>query len=272
MTDALSVRDLRKRYGDREVLRGVDLAVPTGEIFALLGANGAGKTTTLECIEGLRSYNSGRIELSGTIGVQLQSASLPGHIRGREALNLFARWNGVRPDAAMLAALGSVDLWRKQYRTMSTGQKRRLHLALALLKNPDIVILDEPTAGLDVEGRIILHDYIRHLKQEGRTIILASHDMAEVEELCDRIAILRDGQVVFSGTTQELREQVGSRYRVRISTAGGTDEYTVDGDVAPGLISILEDYKKRNVTVRDVSADRGSLEEHLVRIAREEAS
>ena len=170
MTVALQVEGLRKSYGKKEVLKGIDLCVHKGNIFALLGVNGAGKTTTLECIEGLRKYDGGSIAINGRMGIQLQSASLPAHIKGMEAVHLFAKWNKAAVDPSMLAALGVNDLASKQYREMSTGQKRRLHLALALISDPDIVFLDEPTAGLDVEGRISLHEYIRTLKAQGKTL------------------------------------------------------------------------------------------------------
>ena len=173
MTNAIQVNGLRKSYGEKEVLKGIDLCVRRGDIFALLGVNGAGKTTTLECIEGLRKHDGGSISVNGSIGIQLQSAALPAHIKGMEAVRLFSKWNRTNADASMLAALGADSIANQQYQEMSTGQKRRLHLALALIRNPDIVFLDEPTAGLDVEGRISLHEYIRNLKGQGKTILLA---------------------------------------------------------------------------------------------------
>lgn len=269
MTDALQVKGLRKSYEKKEVLKGIDLRVRKGDVFALLGVNGAGKTTTLECIEGLRKYNSGNISVNGSVGIQLQSASLPAYIKGMEAVRLFAKWNKVSADASMLTALGIDHLANKKYREMSTGQKRRLHLALALISNPDIVFLDEPTAGLDVEGRIALHEYIRTLKNTGKTILLASHDMAEVENLCDSIAILKDGLIAFTGTVAELTEKVGTRYNVHIKTNRETKDFEVD-NIGPGLIAILQDYQKRNIVIQDIQVDRGSLEQHFVKIARED--
>ncbi len=266
MTEALQVKGLRKSYGKKEVLKGIDVRVRNGDIFALLGVNGAGKTTTLECIEGLRKYDGGSIFLNGSIGIQLQSASLPAHIKGREAIRLFAKWNKVSADPSMLAALGAESLANKQYQEMSTGQKRRLHLALALISNPDIVFLDEPTAGLDVEGRISLHEYIRTLKSKGKTILLASHDMAEVENLCDRIAILKDGLITFTGTVEELIEKIGTHYNVRVKTHRGEENFEVD-NIGTSLIAILQDYQKKNLVIQDIHVDRGSLEQHFVKIA-----
>ena len=268
MKEALRVQGLCKRYGGKEVLQGVDLQVPAGTIHALLGVNGAGKTTTLECIEGLRAFDSGEILVEGRIGIQLQSASLPAHIRGGEAVQLFSRWNSRSADHAMLATLGVDQLARKQYQAMSTGQQRRLHLALALIGDPDVLFLDEPTAGLDVEGRAALHGYIRRLKRRGKTILLASHDMTEVETLCDGIAILRDGRIAFSGTPQELTAVMGTQYNVRVSTASGTQTYQA-ADAAESLIAILEDYRKRGIAVQDIEVNRGTLEQHFLQFSAE---
>lgn len=269
MMDALQVKELRKSYGKKEVLKGIDLRIRKGEIFALLGVNGAGKTTALECIEGLRKYDSGSIAINGSMGIQLQSASLPAHIKGMEAVRLFAKWNKAVVDASMLAALGVNNLANKQYHEMSTGQKRRLHLALALISDPDIVFLDEPTAGLDIEGRISLHEYIRTLKAQGKTILLASHDMAEVENLCDNIAILKDGRIAFVGTVSELTKAVGKHYNICIKTSRGTESFEADS-IGERLISILKGYQEKNMDIQDIQVNRGSLEQHFVKIARGE--
>lgn len=269
MTHAVQVRNLRKSYGKNEALRGVDLDVGQGEVFALLGANGAGKTTALECIEGLRRYDGGSVSVRGRTGIQLQSASLPAHIRGKEAIRLFAKWNRTSPDRAMLAALGAEVLADKQYREMSTGQKRRLHLALALTGNPDILFLDEPTAGLDTEGRLSLHACIRALKGRGKTVLLSSHDMAEVESLCDGIAILLDGRIAFAGTVGELADRLGTRYSVRIKTNLGVEEFEVE-DIERELPAVLRSCREKNAAIKDIQVDRGSLERHFVRITKGE--
>lgn len=287
MSDALLVTGLHKNYGDHAVLKGVDFSVRRGEIFALLGSNGAGKTTTLECIEGLRRYDRGTITVNGRTGIQLQSASLPEHIRAMEAVRLFAGWNRTSADETMLSSLGIGELSGKQYYQLSTGQKRRLHLALALIRDPDILFLDEPTAGLDVEARISLHRQIRRLKEQGKTIILASHDMAEVETLCDRIAILAGGKIAFIGTVPELNEQVGRHYKitVRVERPGqtlseyreelfpenGTETYETyeSDDIAETLLSLLGQYKKDGTVISDIRVDRGSLEQHFMKIAKE---
>ena len=267
MKAAIQVDGLRKRYGSHTVLKGLQFEVMRGEIFALLGINGAGKTTALECIEGLRKYEDGRITVQGRMGIQLQSASLPAHMRPMEAVRLFAKWNRAPVDPAMLDALGIGGLANRPYGRLSTGQKRRLHLALALIGDPDVIFLDEPTAGLDVEGRVALHQLLGDLRAQGKTLCLASHDMAEVEGLCDRIAILRHGQIVFSGTVDALTEKVGSRYTVSIQTAQGQAQFETDR-IGDALLTSLEDYKRRGIAVQDIQIDRGTLEQHFLEIAR----
>ncbi len=267
MNLAIQIDRLKKSYGDHTVLKGVTFNVIKGEIFALLGVNGAGKTTALECMEGLRKYDSGSIVVNGRMGIQLQSASLPAHIKPMEAVRLFAGWNKAKIDDSMLAALGMNKLTKKQYVELSTGQKRRLHLALALISDPDIVFLDEPTAGLDVEGRIALHDQIRKLKAQGKTIILASHDMTEVESLCDRIAILNDGNIAFLGTVAELTAKIGKRYTLHIKTEQG-DESIESDNIGDTMLALLEGFKQRGIAVLDIQIDRGTLEQLFIEIAR----
>ena len=267
--DAIQVRGLKKSYGSHTVLKGLDVCVRQGEIFALLGVNGAGKTTTLECVEGLRSYDSGGVSIHGKTGIQLQSASLPEHIRAMEAVRLFSKWNKTVPADGMLDALGIRELAKKQYYQLSTGQKRRLHLALALTRDPDILFLDEPTAGLDVEGRVSLHAQIRKLKAQGKTIVLASHDMAEVESLCDRIAILNEGRIAFIGTPLQLGERVGKHYRITVQTEAGTEEYASE-NIGETLLALLVQYREKGVSISDIKVDRGSLEQHFMKIAKGE--
>ncbi|TCL58540.1 ABC-2 type transport system ATP-binding protein [Kineothrix alysoides] len=267
MSYAIQINRLKKNYGDHTVLKELNFDVKKGEIFALLGVNGAGKTTALECIESLRKYDSGSIVVNGRMGIQLQSASLPDHIKPMEAVRLFAKWNKTNIDYSMLEALGINELKKKMYTDMSTGQKRRLHLALALISNPDIVFLDEPTAGLDVEGRISLHDQIRKLKERGKTIILASHDMAEVESLCDRIAILNDGNIVFMGTVAELTSKIRKRYTLHIKTEQGDKSFESD-NIGNTMLTLLEDFKQRGINVLDIKIDKGTLEQHFIDIAR----
>lgn len=277
MNVAILIENLVKSYGTNTVIRDISFTANRGEIFALLGINGAGKTTTLECIEGIRKYDSGNITINGNIGVQLQSSSLPANIRAIEAYQLFCKWNKTKVNLELFNLFELAELKNKQYKEMSTGQKRRLHLALALIGDPDILFLDEPTAGLDVEGRVSLHSYIRKLKERGKTIIMASHDMAEVESLCDRIAILKDGKIAFNGTTDELTSEMGDQCRIHIKTQNPLQNaeyeqgywiFTCE-NIGDALLELLEMCKQTQNTVLDVKIERATLEQRFMDIARE---
>jgi len=282
---AIKIDNLVKSYAGNTVIKDISFSVKKGETFALLGTNGAGKTTTLECIEGIRSYDSGSITINGSVGVQLQSSSLPAHITSIEAFKLFCKWNKAHVNLKLLDTFGLQELKNKQYKEMSTGQKRRLHLALALINNPEILFLDEPTAGLDVEGRVSLHKKIRNLQEQGKTIIMASHDMAEVESLCHRIAIIRDGEIAFIGTVQELTCKVENQSRVYIKT---TNSFRLQGfkscnyegikqeyymftaiNIGDALLEILQAIKETENTIIDVRIERETLEKRFMDIAKE---
>ena len=267
MKYAIEVRGLEKKYGSKMVLKGLNFRIVKGEIFALLGVNGAGKTTTLECIEGLRKYDGGSIVVNGKMGIQLQSSSLPAHIKPMEAIKLFAKWNQTKIDDNMLKALNIKEIEKSQYLQLSTGQKRRLHLALSLISNPDIIFLDEPTAGLDVEGRLSLHEQILKLKSLGKTIVLASHDMAEVETLSDRIAILNSGKIVFCGIPSELTDRLGRKYFIHLKTRNREESFETD-TIEDTLISLLEECKQKHIQILDIKVDRGTLEQHFIEMAR----
>ena len=283
---AIEVSDLTKAYGENEVLHSISFNVKKGEIFGLLGINGAGKTTTLECLEGLLSYQAGQVRLHGTIGVQLQSTSLPEEIRAKEALELFARWNRVKLDWILVERLGITNFQNKVYKELSTGQKRRLHLALSLIQDPDILFLDEPTAGLDVEGRIALHEEIRSLKRRGKTIIMSSHDMAEVEELCDTIGVLRGGRLAFIGTPQEMTVTIKDSSKIYLylssslsgkeflycSFLGCDHKYQVfeSSHLREGLLELLQMISKENISLIDMKLERVSLEERFLALSKEE--
>lgn len=269
MNYAIQVSGLRKSYGNHIVLKGLDFQIEKGEVFSLLGVNGAGKTTSLECIEGFRKYDSGTIIVNGKIGIQLQSSSLPAHIKPMEAVKLFAKWNKSKIDYHMLNNLGIKEIEKKQYIQLSTGQKRRLHLALALISSPDIIFLDELAAGLDAEGRLSLHEQIRKLKSQGKTIVLTSHDMAEVETLCDRIAILSQGNIVFCGTTSELTDNIGKKYFIHIKTQLGDSTFETD-NIEDTLISLLGGLKQKEIHVLDIKIDSDTLEQHFIEMTRRE--
>ncbi len=285
MNPIINVKNLKKSYGQNHVLKGMSFSVEKGEVFALLGTNGAGKTTALECLEGIRKYDDGIITIHGKIGVQLQSSSLTQNMKVMEAIRLFTKWNGVAIDMKYLERLGVAQLKNKRYGELSTGQKRRLHLALAMIGNPDIVFLDEPTAGLDVEGRVSLHDEIRLMKSQGKTIIMASHDMAEVEELCDRIAILKDGEIAFIGTANELTEHMQGVHRIHIRFSAPLEMaqlvYSIYKNEERGyavfetdsledcLLELASLAKKHSIHIRDIKMENTTLEQRFMDIARE---
>ena len=286
MKNMIQVQELTKKYGDNTVLNGISFSVNQGEIFALLGANGAGKTTTLESIEGLRKYDSGSIEVNGKIGVQLQSSSLPDNIKAIEALTMFSKWNHAHVDYNIIAKLGIDNIKNKQYKELSTGQKRRLHLAISLIGDPDIIILDEPTAGLDVEGRVELHLLIKELKEMGKTIVISSHDMAEVEELSDRISILKDGLIVFTGTTFDLINSSNTSYKIQLKSTGlieisklivcsktnenqGYQNFETS-NLGEGLFELVSICKADEIDILDLQVKHDSLEHSFMEIIKEE--
>lgn len=284
MNSKVKVSNLQKKYNNNTVLKGISFDVDDGTIFALLGTNGAGKTTTLECMEGILKHSSDQIYINGKIGVQLQSSSLPEGIKAIEALKLFAMWNSTIVDIDLIDRLGLTGILKKQYKEMSTGQKRRLHLALAMTGDPDVIFLDEPTAGLDVEGRVALHEEIKRLKNHGKTIIIASHDMAEVEALCDKLAILKDGEIAFLGTVDELKSNVKNIYTIRLNLSsqiildecltccykGKIQDYYIfeSNEVGDVLLELLTIIKNQNIDVYDIKIEHSSLEECFIDIAR----
>lgn len=269
MNTAVEVENLWKSYGGRPVLKGLCFRVMQGEIFALLGINGAGKTTALECMEGLRRYDSGRLVVKGRAGIQLQTASLPAYIKPMEAVRLFAGWKKAGIDESLTAAMSLESMAKKTYASLSAGQKRRLHLVLALIGTPDIIFLDEPTAALDIEGREAFYSQTRRLKEQGKTIVLSSHDMAEVENLCDRMAILREGKIAFLGTAAELHAKMGGRHTICIQTPGGWEQHAAD-NIGETMLRLLTDLQERGVPVLDIKIDRGRLARDFMEIARRE--
>lgn len=193
-------------------------------------------------------------------------------------------WNSTIVDIGLIDRLGLTGILKKQYKEMSTGQKRRLHLALAMTGDPDVIFLDEPTAGLDVEGRVALHEEIKRLKNHGKTIIIASHDMAEVESLCDKLAILKDGEIAFLGTVDELKSNVKNIYTIKLNLSsqiildecltccykGKIQDYYIfeSNEVGDGLLELLTIIKNQNIDVYDIKIEHSSLEECFIDIAR----
>ncbi|HET7086713.1 MAG TPA: ABC transporter ATP-binding protein [Rhizomicrobium sp.] len=217
MTATLAVKDLAHRYGALEAVGGVSFEIGAGEIFGLLGPNGAGKTTTLECILGLTRPDRGGIEICGQdrradpraararTGAVLQATGLQDKITPREGLELFASFHAAPLQTdTLLARFGLAEKADAAFDTLSGGQKQRLALALAFVGDPLVLLLDEPTTGLDPQMRREVQDHIRALKDNGRAVLLATHDMEEAMRLCDRIAVIAGGKIVATGAPGEL--------------------------------------------------------------------
>jgi ABC-2 type transport system ATP-binding protein len=244
----IQVQALEKRYDKVEAVKGIDFQVEAGEVFGLLGPNGAGKTSTIEILEGLRPRSGGQAtvlgfdpdrqkqQLKDRIGVCLQATNLPGKIRVQEALELFAAFYSRSLSAEQL--LKRLQLWEKRaafYDTLSGGQKQRLALALALVNDPQLLFLDEPTTGLDPQIRLEIHGLIEEMKAEKRTVVLTTHYIEEAERLCDRVAIIDEGRIVAMGTPRELQQKSREQSRIDIVTA-----QPLDGTALPRWPEALE--------------------------------
>jgi ABC-2 type transport system ATP-binding protein len=229
MNPSVHVRGLTKSYGSFQAIKGVDFEIFPGEVFGLLGPNGAGKTTTVEILEGLRPRNGGEVAVLGfdpgreskrvkdRIGVCLQATNLPDRITSREAMRLFASFYSQTVDADAL--LKRLMLWEKRdqgYGRLSGGQKQRLALALALINDPQMLFLDEPSAGLDPQARLEIHELVQELRREQRTILLTTHYIEEAEKLCDRVAIIDEGRIVAMGTPEDIRARTLGQARVEV--------------------------------------------------------
>jgi ABC-2 type transport system ATP-binding protein len=223
---AIVVEDVAKRYGDRSVVDGVSLDVRAGEVVALLGPNGAGKTTTVEIIEGYRRADAGSVRVLGVdpwraprdhrarVGLMLQSGGFDMRARPGETLRQYAAFHADPASAAtLLDGLGLRAVERTPYRRLSGGERQRLAFAVALVGRPDVLILDEPTAGMDPEARAVVRGRIEAARDAGQAILLTSHELAEVERLADRICILVDGRIVASGSPGELAAGRGTPLR-----------------------------------------------------------
>ena len=250
------VRNLRKSYDGVEAVRDVSFAIEPGEIFGLLGPNGAGKTTTVECVVGLREPDSGELEVCGLdarrrprdvkqkIGVALQSTSLQDKITPREALRLFGSfYREKHSPETLLQRFALEEKADARFDTLSGGQRQRLALALAFVNRPQLVLLDEPTTGLDPQSRRELHGSIRRMKDEGHTVLFTTHYLNEAEELCDRVAIIDRGRIVASGKPAELIAQSKGAQSVTLMTSSvvprdrltalpDVSEVTCDGNTA----------------------------------------
>ncbi|MCZ2823344.1 MULTISPECIES: ABC transporter ATP-binding protein [unclassified Modestobacter] len=293
---AIEVRDLRRSYGDFEAVRGISFEVQPGEVFALLGVNGAGKTSALEVLEGLAPPGGGSVRVLGAdpvrdrarvrphLGVLLQFSGLPGDLTVAESLHT---WAGTLTDPRPVPeALAQVQLAHRadvRVRSLSGGERRRLDLALALLGRPRVVVLDEPTTGLDPESRRQVWGLVRDLVADGAAVVLTTHHLEEAEELADRVAVLRAGQIVLSGTKEEIAE-----------TQPATIRFTLDEDapvlpqvagvqvvaqrprvewhtraLQPVLAELLAWAAEHHVVLRALEARAASLEQAFLAVAAE---
>jgi len=237
---ALRVENLIKRYGDVEAVRGVSFSVSEGEVFGLLGPNGAGKTSTIEILEGLRTADGGTAVVCGydpgkqadalkhEIGAALQSTALPDKLRVMEALKLFASfYKRHRQPEELLKRFGLEEKRNAFYSQLSGGQKQRLALAIALINDPKVVFLDEPTAGLDPQVRREIYDIVEELKRDKKTIVLTTHYIEEAERLCDRVAIIDHGKVISIGSPLELKQSSGDKTRIEVRLAQPESDETL---------------------------------------------
>ncbi|MGH7765082.1 MAG: ABC transporter ATP-binding protein [Candidatus Dormibacteraceae bacterium] len=296
----ITVDHLVKRYGGLVAVNDVSLSIREGEIFGIIGPNGAGKTTTVECISGLRAPDAGSISVFGLspqqdrnklrefVGVQLQESALPPRIKVGEVVRLFARFysDPLDPDQ-LLESLGLKQFVNSSFKNLSGGQKQRVSVALALVGNPKLAILDELTTGLDPEARREIWSLIERMKARGVTVLLVTHFMDEAERLCDRLALINHGAVVALDTPEAMAARAGGS-RVRFVPSRPVDEQTLraipgvneierkeryvtvtgTGDLAGSLINALAAI---GVRVSDVEARTGNLEDAFIKLTKDDS-
>ncbi len=266
----IRVDSLIKRYGEIKAVDGIDFEVAAGEVFGLLGPNGAGKTTTVEILEGLRSPDGGRATVLGVdvasgagslkprIGVSLQTASLYPKLTVVEVIDLFRSfYPHSRPTDELIGDLELGERRHAQTRELSGGQRQRLAVALALVNDPELIFLDEPTTGLDPAARRSLWDLIRKLKAAGRTVLLTTHYMEEAEVLCDRLAIMDHGRILEMGTVDELISKRFKQRAVHFDSVAALSE--ADLHALPGVSSVKHDADETLLYTSDVATTIGAL-------------
>jgi ABC-2 type transport system ATP-binding protein len=281
VSSAIEVSGLHKRYGDFEAVRGIDVSVAAGEVFGLLGPNGAGKTTTVEILEGYRARSAGEVSvldhdpaqrelaLRRRIGIVLQAGGIYGHLTPREALRHWAGfYRAPRQVEEVLGLVGLSERADVRARKLSGGQLRRLDFALALIGDPDLIFLDEPTTGFDPEARRAAWETIRSLKALGKTILLTTHYLDEAQALADRVAIVKDGRILAIGPPRELG--VGAaHYRVAYRDAGGELVEVQTDNPTRTLHELTEAALARGEQLEELSVGRPSLEDVYLELTAE---
>jgi ABC-2 type transport system ATP-binding protein len=277
---AIEVKGLRKAYGEHEAVRGIDFSVRRGEVFGLLGPNGAGKTTTVEILEGYRRRSGGTVSVLGhdpadrepalraRVGIVLQSSGFYRHLTAREALT---HWAGLYPAPRdvdeVIELAGLQEAADRRARTLSGGQQRRLDFALALVGDPELIFLDEPTTGFDPAARRTAWETIRSLRDLGKTVLLTTHYLDEAQALADRVAIIKDGAILAEGAPAELSPRAG-RHRVAYRERGERVERETD-DPTSLLHELTGAALARGERLEDLSVTRPSLEEVYLELTTE---
>jgi ABC-2 type transport system ATP-binding protein len=298
--NVVTVKNLIKRYGTTPAVDDVSFPIREGEIFGIIGPNGAGKSTTVECISGLRAPDSGSVSVYGLsplrdrdrirefVGVQLQESALPPRLKVGEALRLFAFYPSPLDPQEVLESLGAKYIERVAFKNLSGGQKQRVSIALALVGNPKIAILDELTTGLDPEARRDTWALIERMREGGVTVILVTHFMDEAETLCDRVALITRGRLRALDTPEAIAAEAGGN-KLRFLPSQPVDDATLyavngvqvverkdryvtvtgTGDLAASLINALA---AAGIQVSDLEARRGNLDDAFIRLTRDTAS
>jgi ABC-2 type transport system ATP-binding protein len=280
---AIEVRDLHKSYGSLEAVSGIDFTVERGEVFGLLGPNGAGKTTTVEILEGYRARDRGEVSVLGfdpsarpralreRVGIVLQQTGIYNHIRVREALVHFAgMYPRPRDPDEVIALVGLQGKEKARARELSGGQVRRLDLGLALVGDPELIFLDEPTTGFDPAARRTAWGTIRSLRELGKTVLLTTHYLDEAQSLADRVAIIKGGRILAEGAPRELGVDSARRVRVTYRDTGGDLVEHVTDDPTTLLHELTSEALARGERLEELEVTRPSLEEVYLELTADE--